>query len=109
MPERAARGDWVEIHSIALEPDGRSPDVPEDTRNVPLELRVKGAVQTDAAVGDEVEVVTSSGRRLRGTLTDPRPAYTHGFGPPVEALLDVGRVARELLANEGGDEGDSRD
>ena len=108
MAERATRGEWVEIRSVVLAPEQRAPGVPDDTRRVPLELRVKGVLQADAALGEEVEVVTAIGRRLGGTLIDIRPAYAHGFGPPVDALRHVGPVARELLASMRGDTGEPR-
>ena len=103
MPERAARGSWVEIRSVVLEPGQRAPGVPRDTGEVALELRAKGALMESAALGDEVTIVTRSGRRLLGTLVDVNPPYTHGFGPPLAELLDVGQEARDLLADAPGD------
>lgn len=108
MAERAQRGAWVEVRSTVLEPGERAPGVPEDTRKVALELKVKGLLVRRAALGDEVEVITASGRRLRGTLVAVNPAYSHGFGPPIAELLEVGREARELLAQTSSDAGGAR-
>lgn len=108
MDERVERGSWVEIRSIVLEPGQRAPGVPEDTAQVALELRVKGVLMDSATAGEVVEVVTRSGRRLCGTLLAVNPAYTHGFGPPIAALMDVGREARELLEKASVDESDVR-
>ena len=81
-----------------LAPSERAPQVPADTAQVPLEMRTKGFLVAPAAVGDEVDVTTASGRRRRGTLIAADPAYTHGFGPPVAALLTIGVELRALLA-----------
>jgi hypothetical protein len=93
-----AKGTWVELRAVVLAPGERAPQVPEETRRVPLEMRVKGLLVADAALGGEAEVETAAGRRVRGTLAEARPAYTHGFGPPVPELQTVGRELRALLA-----------
>lgn len=98
VPEPVARGTWVEIHRVVLPAGQRAPQVPEDTQRVPLEMRVKGFLVEDARIGDEAEIETAAGRRLRGTLSDASPAYRHGFGPPVPELVGVGAEARALLA-----------
>lgn len=98
MAERIAAGTWVEIHRVVLRPGERAPSVPADTREVPLEMRVKGFLAEAAAAGEEAEIVTPAGRRLRGTLTEANPAYTHGFGPPIPELSTIGREVRNLLA-----------
>ena len=91
------KGTWVEIHRIVLPADERAPRVPDDTRQVPLEMRVKGSLLAPAALGEEAEIITAAGRRLRGVLTDINPAYTHGFGAPIAELSAVGRELRALL------------
>jgi hypothetical protein len=98
VARRAAAGAWVELHSIVLAPEERAPQVPEDTRGVPLELRVKGHLVEAAELGSEAEIVTVTGRRLRGTLDAIDPAYAHGFGAPIAELLAVGGEARAILA-----------
>ncbi|MDJ0848032.1 MAG: 2-amino-4-oxopentanoate thiolase subunit OrtA [Myxococcota bacterium] len=100
MAERLAEGTWVELHCRLLEPGDRAPRVPEETQRVPLEMRVKGVLTRDASVGEEAEIVTPAGRRLRGTVADANPAYTHGFGPPVPELRAVGDELRALLGQE---------
>lgn len=100
MAERVARGSWVELHSVVLAPGERAPQVPEETQRVPLEMRVKGVLTRDAVLGEEAEIVTPAGRRLRGTLSQVNPAYSHGFGPPVPELRAVGEELRARLALE---------
>ena len=97
MPERAEPGTWVEIHRVVLSPEERAPRLPEDTRRVPLEMRAKGFLIGEATVGDEVEIETASGRRLRGTLARLEPPYRHGVGPPIRELGGVGSELRALL------------
>lgn len=96
-PQRVERGTWVELHRIVLAPGERAPQVPSETQRVPLELRVKGFLVVDSALGEEAEVLTPAGRRLRGILDRALPAYEHGFGPPVPELLGVGAELRALL------------
>ena len=98
MAELARSGSWVEIHSIALAPDQRANHIPPDTKLLPLEMRAKGFLAADAALGDQVEIVTVTGRRLRGILAAVNPAYTHGFGAPIAELLPIGGEVRTLLA-----------
>jgi len=103
VPTVIEQGRWVEIHRVVLAPRERAPQVPADTREVPLELRARGFLAHPAAQGEEVEVVTASGRRLRGVLAAVEPAYTHGFGPPIPELLEIGEQARALLDTAGED------
>lgn len=97
MPAVIDQGTWVEIHRVVLAPRERAPQAPADTRQVPLELRARGFLAQPAAEGEEVEIVTASGRRLRGVLAAVEPAYTHGFGPPIPELLEIGKETRALL------------
>ena len=91
------KGTWVEIHRVVLEAGERAPQVPGDTRKVPLEMRVRGFLVQPAAPGDTAEIVTATGRQLRGVLSEVNPAYSHGFGPPLAELLAIGPEVRALL------------
>ncbi len=97
MAEPVAKGTWVEIHRIVLAPGERAPQVPEDTQDVPLEMRVKGFLLARAAIGEDAEIETPAGRRLRGNLVEANPAYTHGFGPPIPELSTIGSAVRRIL------------
>jgi len=98
MTEKIGKGVWVEIHNIVLHPGERAPQVPDDTARVPLEMRVKGFLAEPAALGEEAEIVTAAGHRLRGRLSAVNPPYRHGFGPPVPELSMIGQELRRLLA-----------
>ena len=91
------KGEWVLIHRNVLEPSQRAPQVPDDTKTVPLELWVKGYLQEDANVGDEVTVLTRTKREERGTLLEANPYYKHDFGKFVPELLVVSEQVRDIL------------
>lgn len=102
MARQIEQGRWVEVRRTVLHPGERAPQAPEDTRRVPLEMRVKGFLVESATEGEEAEIVTAAGRRLRGVLDRVEPAYTHGFGSPVPELLAIGSEVRALLKDRGG-------
>jgi hypothetical protein len=101
MAERVPEDTWVEIRRTVLDPGQRAPQVPEDTQRVPLEMRAKGFLAAPARPGDEVEIITVAGRRLRGVLSEINPAYQHGFGAPVPELSTIGREVRAMLRQRG--------
>ena len=101
MTELIEKGTWVEIHSVVLQANERAPQVPEDTRRVPLEMRVKGFLLAPATIGEDAEIETLSGRHLRGRLAEVNPAYTHSFGSPVPELSPIGCEVRALLREKG--------
>ena len=70
----AKKNDWVRIHRVVLPAEGRNPNLPEDTAKVPLEMWTKGFLQADAEIGDEVEVITATGRKLARIPVEPRLA-----------------------------------
>jgi hypothetical protein len=101
MSDKVEKGSWVEIHDVVLEAGERAPQVPQDTRRVPLEMRVKGFLLTPAAIGEAADIETLSGRQLRGKLAEVNPAYTHSFGAPIPELSTIGREVRALLHDKG--------
>jgi len=94
---KVAKGTWVELQDIVLPAGERAPQVPDDTKSVPLEMRVKGVLCDDTALGERAEVITAAGRRLQGILTEANPAYTHGFGTPLGELIPIGGEVRDIL------------
>jgi 2-amino-4-ketopentanoate thiolase alpha subunit len=96
-------GDWVRIRSVILTPQERATSIPEETRAVPLEMRVKGWLVTAAASqGDTVEIRTTLGRRYHGTLEAKNPPYGHDFGTAIPELLRAGEDLRAMLAEPDG-------
>jgi 2-amino-4-ketopentanoate thiolase alpha subunit len=102
MKKRVAAGSLVDIGRTVLKAGARAPRVPDDTAGVPLEMKVKGILCADGNIGEEVEIETPVGRRMKGTLLEACPAYTHCFGPPVPELALIGRELRALLESRGG-------
>ena len=93
----AKKGDWVQIHQIVLKPEERAPQVPDDTKQVPLELWVKGFALNDAILGEQIEIETTTGRTVKGELVAVNPKYTHSFGEFVPELLQIDRQLKEIL------------
>lgn len=93
----AKKGDWVRIHDIILKPNERAPQVPEDTKKVPLELWANGFILRDAKVGDRVTVATLVGRKISGVLMEVHPKYAHNFGEAVPELLTISTELRKIL------------
>lgn len=94
----AKKGDWVQIEVTILSPKERAPQVPEDTKNVPLQMRVKGfLLNENALIGENVDIQTMTGRIVTGKLVSVNPKYEHDFGEPVPELITIGKELREFL------------
>ncbi len=91
------KGSWVQIESILLNPEERSPNLPEETKKVSLKLWVKGYLQEDADIGEEVVVKTIIGRKVTGKLIAENPKYKHDFGRPIPELFSVGKEFRKII------------
>jgi hypothetical protein len=101
MTDRATKGTWVEVHRIVLNRGERAPQVPPETQQVPLEMKVKGFLVRDATLGEETDIVTPAGRMITGTLTAINPAYTHTYGAPLPELSAIGGEVRAILRARG--------
>jgi hypothetical protein len=98
MEKKAYRGQWVQIKTVVLKSEERSSQLPEDTGQVPLELKVKGfLVDERAAIGDQVSVQTNIGRELTGILVAVNPPFEHDFGRAIPELLTIGNELRQKL------------
>lgn len=91
------KGDWVKIHRVILTSEERAPQVPDDTKKVPLEMWVKGYAQVDANLGDEITVKTITGRMENGNVVEVNPTFAHSFGNFVPELLQIGADLRAIL------------
>lgn len=99
--DKVADKSWVEIHQVVLTKEERAPGIPEDTKGVPLELRLKGFLEGEAQIGDEVYIKTPIGRRIKGQLIAVNPPFKHDFGAPIKELLTIGQGLKKEL-REGG-------
>lgn len=91
------KGEWVRIYKVILQPSERAPQVPDDTKKVPLELWVKGYLQEDAEIGDEVEIETVTGRKETGKLLEVNSFYKHDFGNFIPELLAIDKQVRGIV------------
>ncbi|HMM20169.1 MAG TPA: 2-amino-4-oxopentanoate thiolase subunit OrtA [Selenomonadales bacterium] len=97
MPN-AKQGDWVQVYSVILPVGERAPQVPAETRQVPLEMRVRGfLVEEKADLGETVRIRTAVGRVLAGKLVAVNPDYGIDYGQPVPELLTIGQELRQIL------------
>lgn len=93
----AKKGQWVRIHRVVLKADERTAKLPEDTQKCDLQMWVKGYLQNDAEIGDEVEVITATDRIEKGTLIEEDPYYTHSYGKFVPEIVEIDRRVREIM------------
>jgi len=94
----AKKGDWVEIQEVLLKPEERAPQVPDDTKEVPLVQWIRGLMVTDeATIGDRIEIETIIGRSAKGQLCAINPRHVHDFGEPVKELIQVGMELRREI------------
>ncbi|KPU42523.1 hypothetical protein OXPF_43080 [Oxobacter pfennigii] len=100
MTEQAVKGDWVQIHQVVLHPGERADNLPQDTKNVPLEMWIKGFINHDGKLNDTVEITTVTGRCVKGELTEINPGYSHGFGKCVPEILHIGLDLKKILWEE---------
>lgn len=96
------KGDLVLIHKAVLKPDERPDTLPACTKSVPYECWIKGfLLNSQATVGEEVQIETFIGREISGTLVFVHPAYDHSFGLPQKELLSIGRELRKKIKDPG--------
>ena len=94
---KAKKGEWVLVYNVVLDPSERAPQVPDDTKEVPLEMWVRGFLTHDADLNDDVEVETLTGRLVKGKMVEVAPAYPHTFGKHVPEIMEIGKQLRSIL------------
>ncbi len=93
----AKKGDLVQIHKVILKPDQRPDSLPESTKSVPYECWIKGfLLNSQATIGEEVQIETFIGRENFGILVSVNPSYDHSFGLPQKELLPIGRELKKI-------------
>ncbi|RQD70585.1 MAG: 2-amino-4-ketopentanoate thiolase [Tindallia sp. MSAO_Bac2] len=91
------KGTWVKIQDTILESGQRAPQLPEDTKKVPLIMWAKGYLQEDAEMNSVATVKTLTGRLVTGKVMEVEPSYKHDFGDFVPELLQIGKMGRKAL------------
>lgn len=89
----------MEIQRIVLPPEKRSNRLPNDSKQVPYEMKARGFLLKSAKLHDDVEIETLIGRTIKGTLIQVEPGYDHGYGPPIAELLHIGKEEKKMLEN----------
>ncbi len=88
---------WVQIKKTILTPDERAKSLPEPTRKVPLLMWVKGFLQEDSEIGDEVKIKTITGREESGILVCENPSFQHNYGNFVPEILEIDKIVKSEL------------
>jgi hypothetical protein len=97
----AKKSDWVRIHKIILTSDERAPQVPYDTKLVPLEMWDKGFLLNEIAkIGEVVQIETIIGRKISGKLIEINPQFDHGWGSCIPEILQIGKQVKGILFGE---------
>lgn len=83
------KGTVVQIERVVLKNIERTGNLPEDTRKVPLKMKLKGKLITDSNLGDYVKILTKTNRIDEGYLIDVEPYFKHDYGHFVKVLDEV--------------------
>lgn len=83
------KGTWVRIESVVLTPDERADNIPEETKQVPLKMWLKGRLLKNSNIGEEVDIFTKTGRFVTGILDEVHPTYSHNYGDFVPEILMI--------------------
>jgi len=92
--------DYVEIKITILNPDERAKNLPDDTKKVPYEGKLRGYLLHNAEIGELVEIETPIGRIVKGMVIGLVKEYEHNFGEPIRELIDIGKKVREKYLKE---------
>lgn len=88
------KGSFVRIEKTLLTPRQRAENLPEDTKKVPYEMRMKGFLLGGGELFDEVEITTTTNRREKGVLKEINPGYSHSFGNYVPELVTLREIIK---------------
>ena len=94
------KNTWVLIHKVILKPEERVENLPDDTKNVPLEMWVKGFLLEDSGIGQVVKIKTRTNRIEEGTLIEANPSFKHNYGEFVPEILQIDRIVLKTLYGE---------
>jgi hypothetical protein len=86
------KGTLVQISKVILDLKDRAKNIPNDTKNEPFLMWIKGILINDGNLGDTVSILTTTKRVETGTLVSVEPYYQHGFGEYVKILDDIKNI-----------------
>ncbi len=90
------KSKFVRIRKYLLLPNERAKNIPLETSKVPMKMWVKGRLNHEGELFEDVEITTVSGRIEKGTLKEVEPKYKHSYGDYVEELQRM----REIILSE---------
>lgn len=88
----------VQIERVILKCTERAENLPEDTKKVPLKMRVKGKLLLDSNLDAFVKIITQTNRIEEGYLIMKEPYFEHSYGLYVKVLEKVKEII--LFENE---------
>lgn len=95
------KNSWVQIEKVILTPSERLASIPDDTKQCPLVMWVKGYLLEDANVGNNVKIRTKTNRIEEGKLVQVNPSFQHNFGNYVEEIDKIDKIVlSELYGDE---------
>lgn len=97
MGDVVEAGVHVEIRWTALDPERRASALPPETRSTPYVVRARGMLLTDSKIGNTVRSAPRRGASWKASSrSSGRPADTHTFGRPPQALVEAIEAIQEL-------------
>ena len=94
------KGTYVRIRKTLLKPEERSSNLPNDTKNVPFKMWVKGYLQEESELFDIGTVKTLTGRFETGRIKEVNPPYKHSYGDFVPEVMVLSDVIRKDMYGE---------
>lgn len=88
------KGTYVRISRTILKAEERSSNLPDDTKNVPFRMWVKGYLLEPADLFETVTIKTLTGRIETGILREVNPPYKHSYGDFVPEILTLNDIIR---------------
>jgi len=92
-----AKGSWVSLRKVILEPEERAAGIPEETAKTPLVMWLSGFLLEDAQIGEEARVRTKMNREETGILEELNPSTKVDYGDFVPEIQQIGIQARKML------------
>ena len=80
------KGSYVTIKKVVLNKNERAFNLPIDTKEVDLIMKIKGITLHDAKLNETVEIITTTKRIVKGELVEINPRYVHSFGSHIEEI-----------------------
>ncbi|MFK5883994.1 MAG: 2-amino-4-oxopentanoate thiolase subunit OrtA [Candidatus Izemoplasma sp.] len=91
------KNTFVRIRKTILQPDERSSSLPNDTKEVPFKMWIKGYLQEDSYLFDIVTIKTETGRFETGRLKESEPYYKHNYGEFIKEIKEIDHIIKSEM------------